>query len=103
MAIALFCAPTASAAPPAEYELKLVYIFEASPLEFIFVIGNSGFKTVAGLENFISTLSAGTTVRWNPGCERLGGELLLSSEREMGAFQAFCRKHRINFVLVPSG
>ncbi len=101
----VFCsqAAPASQSQTIPYELSLVYIFDATPTEFVFVIGNSGFKTVASLERFIATLPAGTTIRWNPGCERLGGEPLLSSEREMAKFVSFCREHRINFVLVPSG
>ncbi len=90
-------------AQPAVYELNLVYIFDAPKPEFIFVIGNSGFRTVGSLEKFIALLPAGTTLRWSPGCERFGGEPLLSSPDEMARFQAFCRDHKINFVLVPSG
>jgi hypothetical protein len=95
--------PEPSSAPPMTYELNLVYVFEATPTEFMFVIGNSGFKTVASLERFIAQLPAGTTLRWSPGCERFGDEPLLSSEREMARFVSFCRDHQINFVLVPSG
>lgn len=85
------------------YELKLVYIFDSPKVEFVFVIGDSGFRTVTALEKFIATLPEGTTLRWSPGCERFGGEPLLSSERDMAEFKAVCREHHINFVLVPSG
>ena len=50
-----------------------------------------------------ASLPPGTTLRWNPGCVRLGGEPLLSSESELDEFQTFCLEHRIDFVLVPSG
>ncbi|HEV8232292.1 MAG TPA: hypothetical protein VGQ75_08080 [Thermoanaerobaculia bacterium] len=96
-------ATTGEEAEPPVYELKLVYIFETPEPEFVFVVGNSGFKTVASLENFIASRPPGTTIRWSPGCIRLGGEPLLSSESEMEEFKAFCLDHRINFVLVPSG
>jgi hypothetical protein len=89
--------------PPPVYELQLVYIFETPEPEFVFVIGNSGFKTVAGLEDFLASRPRGTTLRWSPGCVRLGGEPLLSSENEMEEFKAFCVEHGIDFVLVPSG
>jgi hypothetical protein len=88
---------------PVDYELVLVYILDGPKIEFVFVIGNSGFKTIAALERFIAALSAGSTLRWNPGCERLGGEPLLSSPEDMAKFVSFCREHRVNFVLVPSG
>jgi hypothetical protein len=90
-------------AKPAVYELKLVYIFETPEPELVFVVGNSGFKSVASLKSFIASLPPGTTLRWSPGCDRLGGEPLLSSESEMAEFEAFCLEHRIHFVLVPSG
>jgi len=89
--------------PPPVYELELVSVFESSDPEFLFVIGNSGFRTVESLENFLATLPPGTTLRWSPGCVRVEGEPLLSAESEMEAFQTFCREHRIDFVLVPSG
>lgn len=89
--------------PPPVYELQLISVFESSEPEFLFVIGNSGFKTVESLESFLATRPPGTTLKWSPGCVRVGGEPLLSSESEMEAFQAFCREHRIDFVLVPSG
>jgi hypothetical protein len=90
-------------ARPAVYELKLVYIFEAPEPEFVFVVGNSGFKSVASLKSFIASLPPGTTLRWDPGCVRLGREPILSSEHEMAEFQAFCREHQIHFELVPTG
>ncbi|HEY6065941.1 MAG TPA: hypothetical protein VIY96_07270 [Thermoanaerobaculia bacterium] len=36
-------------AEPPVYELSLVYIFETPETEFVFVIGNSGFKSVPPL------------------------------------------------------
>ncbi|HEY3173717.1 MAG TPA: hypothetical protein VGK86_14200 [Thermoanaerobaculia bacterium] len=89
--------------PPPVYELQLVYVFESSETEFLFLIGNSGFKTVESLESFLATRPPGTTLKWSPGCVRVGGEPLLSSESDMESFHAFCREHRIDFVLVPSG
>lgn len=88
--------------PPA-YELELIYLFDRPETEFIFVVGNSGFRTVESLRGFLATRPAGTTLRWNLGCMRLGGEPLLSSETDMESFVAFCREHGIDFVLVTSG
>ena len=89
--------------PPPKYRMELVYIFEANTTEFIFVIGNAGFKSVASLKNYLGNLPAGSTLEWAPGCMRMGGEPLLSSEQEMEEFKAFCAEKNINFVLVPSG
>jgi hypothetical protein len=88
---------------PPKLHLGLVYIFEADATEFVFVIGNSGFRSVASLKKFIGGLPRGSILEWAPGCVRLGNEPLLSSEEEMNAFRLFCEKRGINFVLIPSG
>lgn len=104
--VGVMAAALTSAATPEEpptYELQLVSIFETPETEFVFVIGNSGFKTIAGLKDFLASRPRGTTLRWSPGCVRIGGEPLLSSEADMEDFKAFCAEHEINFILVPSG
>ncbi len=88
--------------PPPKYRMELVYIFEAASTEFIFVVGHVGFKSVDSLKNFVGNLPHGSTLEWAPGCRRIGGEPLLSSEYELEEFKAFCAEKHINFVLVPS-
>jgi hypothetical protein len=88
---------------PVKRELQLVYVFEGQQPEFIFVIGQSGFKSVSSLEAHLATWSPGSELRWAPGCVRIGGEPLLSSEREMQKFRDFLAERGIRFVLVPSG
>ncbi|MCM3869682.1 MAG: hypothetical protein ND895_03140 [Pyrinomonadaceae bacterium] len=89
--------------PPPKYRMELVYIFEGSSTEFIFVVGNAGFRSVAALKNYVRNLPPGSRLEWAPGCMRLGGEPLLSSEQEIEEFKAFCEEKNIDFVLVPSG
>jgi len=89
--------------PPPTYRMELVYIFEGSSTEFIFVVGNVGFKSVAALKNFVGNLPPGSKLEWAPGCLRQGGEPLLSSEQEIEEFKAFCVEKNVDFVLVPSG
>ena len=89
--------------PPPKYRMELVYVFDGDRTEYIFVIGNSGFKTVPALKEFIGRLSAGTRLEWAPGCKRLGDEPLLSSEEEMVEFRRFCEEKGVEFVLIPSG
>jgi len=109
VALIVFCiSTTASMAQesqdqPTKYRLELVYIFESNVTEFIFVIGNSGFKSVATLKRFIAGLPPGTTLEWAPGCVRQGNEPLLSSEVEMKSFREFCEHRKIKFILIPSG
>ena len=77
--------------PPEKLELRLVYIFEGNAPEYVFVIGDSGFKSVESLKAFLGTLPRGSEVRWAPGCERFGKEPLLSSEEDMAEFRCFSR------------
>lgn len=88
---------------PLKYRMELVYIFEDNTQEFIFVVGNTGFKSVASLKKFLSALPEGATLEWAPGCIRMGGEPLLSSEQDMKEFKAFCAQKNIKFILIPSG
>jgi hypothetical protein len=90
---------------PIKYRMQLVYVFDenSSEVEHIFVIGQSGFKTVDALKKFIGRLPAGSILEWAPGCKRMGGEPLLSSEEDMEEFKAFCEEKKIKFVLIPSG
>src|SRR5438552_1182779 len=76
-------------APLPKYRMELVYIFDGDQTEYLFVIGNSGFKTVVALKKFIASLPEGTMLEWAPGCMRQGGEPLLSSEEEMEAFKSY--------------
>ena len=103
LALASVAVALQSEDPPPVYELHLVAIFETPETEFVFVIGNSGFKTVAGLKDFLASRPRGTTLRWSPGCVGIGGEPLLSSDVDMEDFKAFCFEHGIDFILVPSG
>ena len=72
--------------------------------DYIFVIGGVvAYRTLDGLKKHIKELPKGSTLSWAPGCCRIGGEPLLSSEEEMRNFKAFCESCGIAFVLVPSG
>ena len=84
-------------------ELRLIYVFDQPKTAFIFVIGQSGFRSVNSLKRYLETWPPGSELTWAPGCSRLAGEPLLSSEQDMKAFRAFLKKKGIKFVLVPSG
>ena len=91
--------------PPAQkYRMELIYIVDASSLEYVFVIsGTIGFKPVASLKKYLGDLPPGSTIEWAPGCVQRGNEPLLSSEQEIEDFKAFCAEKNINFILIPSG
>ena len=95
--------PSPAISSPQKYNLDLVYIFEGKTPEFIFVVGNSGFRSVSTLKDFLGGLPAGSELTWAPGCKRMGGEPLLSSESEMNNFRKFLEERGIKFTLVPSG
>jgi hypothetical protein len=90
---------------PEKYTLTLAWIADAgTPSQYIFVLnGRIAYKTIDGLEHNLSILPKGSNLIWDPGCERMGGEPLLSSEIEMKKFKMFCDSIGIKFTLVPSG
>ena len=88
---------------PPKYKMDLVRIIDTEAAEYIFVIGNLGFKSVDSLKTFLGSLPPGSDLEWAPGCRRMGNEPLLSSEQEMEDFKQFCRAKNIRFVLIPSG
>ena len=89
--------------PPRRYNLELVYIFEAKPIDFMFVVGNMRFKSVDSLKEFLSGLAPGSILEWSPGCLRYGGEPLVSSAQQMEDFKAFCATKKIRFIVLPNG
>lgn len=89
--------------PPPKYQLELIRIIDVDSTEFVFVVGKLGFKSVASLKKFLSTLPPGATLEWGPGCLRYGDEPLLSSEQDLEEFRAFCIAKKINFIILPSG
>jgi hypothetical protein len=89
--------------PPPKYRMELVYIFEHNLTEFIFVIGNTGFKSVDSLKEFVGNMPPDAVLEWAPGCTRFGKEPLLSSEKELEDFKVFCAKSGVKFILIPAG
>src|SRR4051812_2382657 len=97
--------PEVAATGPASvtYKMQLVWIAGTEPAEWVFVVGQVGFKSLDSFKEFVGRLPKGSTLEWAPGCKRIGGEPLLSSEEEMEGFRKFCEERVIRFVLVPSG
>ena len=89
---------------PQKYIMSLVTIFEEGQPEHIIVVGgNTGFRTVESFKKFVAALPEGIILEWAPGCGRVGGEPILSSEKEMKEFENFCKEHKIIFKLIASG
>ena len=88
---------------PLKYRIQLIIVADTNPLEYLLVIDNVGFKSVASLKRFVGTLPADSILEWAPDCSRIGGEPLLSSEEEMNDFKAFCQEKHIKLILHPSG
>jgi hypothetical protein len=92
----------ASDREPERYELTLVRIVDGKP-EFVFVVGETGFRTVAALKTFVQALPKDSVLRWAPGCTRFGDEPLLSSAAAMEDFRRHCARHHVTFLVIPSG
>lgn len=91
------------ALPRYRMELILIEDSDVDNREYLFLIGQRGFRTVRGLKDFVGRLPAGSILEWSPGCLRWGGEPLLSSTEEMEDFKRFCMEHGVEFILHPSG
>ena len=91
----------------AKYELALVWVADRAMKKepaYIFTINNVvGFSTVVDLKKYIETMPKGSILRWAPGCDRMGDEPLLASEKDLKEFKSFCEKHDIELVMIPSG
>ncbi|MCI0419340.1 MAG: hypothetical protein L0312_08990 [Acidobacteria bacterium] len=72
--LSLFAAAGETGAEPVKRELQLIYVFDGQKTEYIFVIGQSGFKSVAALKQHLETWAPGSELKWAPGCERFGDE-----------------------------
>lgn len=101
--IALLAGAVSAQQPPEARKLVMELVWIPETKAQIFVVGGVGFNSVASLKKFLGEQPAGTVVEWNPGCERTGGEPLLSSEKELNEFREYLEKRNIKFVLVPSG
>lgn len=92
---------------PPVYTMQLIWLADGDNNqrdgEYIFLIGDVGFKTVSGLKNFVASLPRGSRLEWSPGCLRRGGEPLLSSAEELEDFKSFCAERGVEFILHPSG
>ena len=84
---------------PARLELKLERVKDS----WRFAIGEATFGTVAELRKFVEQQKRGTVLTWDPGCERLGDEPLLSSDKDLAAFKAFCTAHGVQLDIRPGG
>ncbi|MCC7249266.1 MAG: hypothetical protein IT473_11655 [Lysobacter sp.] len=108
-ALALYLPPNASLATnarnesPDEHRMELIYAFDGKMPRFSFSIDALRFDSVETLKTYLARLPRGSVVTWSPGCRRLGGETLLSSQREMEEFRAFLEAHGIRLNLIPSG
>jgi hypothetical protein len=84
---------------PARFELKLERVKDT----WRFAVGEATFATVAELRHFVEQQKRGTVLTWDPGCKRLGDEPLLSSDKDLAAFKAFCTAHGVELDLRPGG
>ena len=61
---------------PVTYKMQLVWIAGTEPPEWVFVVGQVGFKSPDSFKEFVGRLPKGSTLEWAPGCKRIGGEPL---------------------------
>jgi hypothetical protein len=90
---------------PENLMMTLAWIADAGePKQYVFVInGVVAYKTLDGLKKYLKDIPKGSSLRWAPGCCRIGNEPIIGSQDEMKKFKDFCDSIGIKFTLVPSG
>jgi len=87
------------------HELKLLWIVDAEPRQFVWYVSGSpdfAFKSLASenLRKWVADLPADSTIEYRSNDVRLGGE---PSDEEVTQFEAFCKANKIKFILHPGG
>jgi len=110
--LTLFAIVVAATPVPAESSINkpltltmslIRYAYTASTKhEFVFVMGNMAYRTVAELEKGVERLPRGSKITWAPGCIIRGGEPL-STGPERTKFRDHCEANGVIFSVIPSG
>lgn len=101
--LALLTGAVSAQQPQDSRKLVMELVWMPETKAHIFVVGGIGFNSVTALKKFLGEQPAGTVVEWSPGCMRIGGEPLLSSDKELNDFKKYLEERKIKFVMVPSG
>lgn len=106
-------AHTASDPRPVSAKLEWDWLVQAPRLKLSlepvkagwqFVIeGRGTFASVADLRVFLEKQPKGTVLTWDAGCKRSSDQPLLSNEKDLAAFKAFCTAHGLELVMPPGG
>jgi len=93
------------AAEPSKSQLKLVWVVDANPHEFIWQVDrlpSFAFKSLSSdtLRKWVAVLPAKSTIEYSPSDMRIGGE---PSYEEVKKFQEFCKTENVEFIIHPAG
>ncbi|MDB6151549.1 MAG: hypothetical protein JWL90_2 [Chthoniobacteraceae bacterium] len=83
------------------YRFELVCIPGSQPVEWLFVIASTGFKTVDALKQAIAKLPKGSVLEMQKRGHRSPSEPLFSSEPEIEALTQYARSYEVNIIQVP--
>ena len=93
------------AAEPSKSQLKLVWVVDANPHEFVWQVDglpSYAFKSLSSdtLHKWVAGLPANSTIEYSPSDLRIGGE---PSDEEVKQFQEFCKAENVKFIIHPAG
>jgi len=92
-------------AKPPSYELKLLWVVDSEPRQFVWYVNGSpdfAFKSLTSenLRKWVADLPDDSTIEYHSNDIRLGGE---PSGEEVTQFEAFCKAEKVKFILHPGG
>jgi hypothetical protein len=92
-------------AKPSKSQLKLVWVVDANPHEFVWQVDglpSYAFKSLSSdtLRKWVADLPANSTIEWSPSDLRIGGE---PPYEEVKQFQNFCKAENVKFIIHPAG
>lgn len=90
---------------PSKSHLKLVWVVDAKPREFVWQVDglpSLAFKSLSSdtLHRWVADLPANSTIEYSPSDVLIGGE---PSFEEVKQFQTFCKAKSIQFIIYPGG
>jgi len=100
--------PSTVAASPAKKDkqvsMRLMPVYDddhGKTLRHIIVLDEVGFNSVKAFKSYLKRTKQGYVLTWDPGCMQDAG-MPFSDKQSRADLKAFCTKHKIELIILPS-
>jgi hypothetical protein len=93
-------APAAAPTLPYVYKLKVAYVAETEPAEWVFVVEGVCFKSPDALRRGLPKLLKPAVIEFRTGGRQSPGQPL-TTEAEINDLAAYCKSHGVEFKQIP--